>query len=185
MVKQRVRESVLRPGLDADVHRDLREVLRLADRIEGEMRTIAYALRPYHLDKVGLTRSIQELVSEMGRASAVELRAELAPIDDLFPPEAEIHIYRMIQESLHNIAKHSGARRAAVTISRVGAIVEISVEDDGEGLSKHRECAADGLGLIGIRERARLLNGDVRIESRPRSGTSIIVRLPLPRSDRE
>ena len=65
MVKQRVRESLARPVLDVATQSDFQEVLRLADRIEGEMKTIAYALRPYHLDKVGLTRSIQELVSEM------------------------------------------------------------------------------------------------------------------------
>jgi signal transduction histidine kinase len=65
--------------------------------------------------------------------------------------------------------------------------VEIRVEDDGEGLSKHRESAADGqgLGLIGIRERARLVGGDVRIESRQRRGTSIIVRLPVQTTDYE
>jgi ligand-binding sensor domain-containing protein/signal transduction histidine kinase len=185
MVKQRARESLARPVLDADVRSEFREVLTLADRIEGEMKTIAYALRPYHLDKVGLTRSIQELVSEIGRASRVELRAELAPIDDLFTPEAEIHIYRMIQESLNNVVKHSGAHRAGVTISRVGVAVEIRIEDDGEGLSNHREGAPDGLGLIGIRERARLLGGDVRIESHPRRGTSIVVRLTAPESDHE
>ena len=151
------------------------------------MKTIAYALRPYHLDKVGLTRSIQELVSEMGKPTRVELNAELAPIDDLFSPDTEIHISRMIQESLNNIVRHSGAHRATVTISRVAEAVEIRVEDDGEGLSKHRESAADGqgLGLIGIRERARLVGGDVRIESRQRRGTSIIVRLPVQISDHE
>lgn len=185
MVKQRVRESLARPALDADVHSDFREVLRLADRIEGEMKTIAYALRPYHLDKVGLTRSIQELVSEMREASGVELSATLAAIDDLFTPDAEIHLYRMIQESLNNIVKHSGARRATVTISRVGATVEIRVEDDGEGLVKDRERTAAGLGLVGIRERAGLLGGDVRIESLQRRGTSIIVRVPVPASDHE
>jgi signal transduction histidine kinase/streptogramin lyase len=187
MVKQRVREGLARPVLDVEVRSDFQDVLRLADRIEEEMKTIAYALRPYHLDKVGLTRSIQELVLEMGDASGVELSMELTPIDDLFSSESEIHIYRMIQESLNNVVKHSGAHRATVTISRAAEAVEIRVEDDGEGLSKHRESAADGqgLGLIGIRERARLVGGDVRIESRQRRGTSIIVRLPVQTTDYE
>ena len=185
MVKQRIREGLARPVLDAGVQGDFQEVLRLADRIEGEMRTIAYALRPYHLDKVGLTRSIQGLVFEMGEASGVELNAELAPIDDLFAPDVEIHIYRIIQESLNNIVKHSGARRARIAISRIGTMVEICVEDDGEGLSAHLESAADGLGLIGIRERARLVGGEVRIDSRQRHGTSIVVRLPVPASAHE
>ena len=187
MVKQRVREGLARRVLDGAVRSDFQEVLRLADRIEGEMRTIAHALRPYHLDKVGLARSIQELVLEMGEASGVELNAELAPIDDLFPPEAETHIYRMIQESLNNVLKHSGAHRARVIISRVGQTVEIRVEDDGEGLSTRRNTAADGqgLGLIGIRERARLIGGDVRIESTERRGTAIIVILNIRASGHE
>jgi ligand-binding sensor domain-containing protein/signal transduction histidine kinase len=187
MVKQRVREGLARPVVEVEVRSDFQEVLRLADRIEGEMRTIAYALRPYHLDKVGLTQSVQELVLEMRGASGVELNAELTPIDGLFSPDAEIHIYRMIQEGLNNVVKHSGAHRATVTISRAAEAVEIRIEDDGEGLSKHRESAADGqgLGLIGIRERARLVGGDVRIESRQRRGTSIIVRLPVQTTDDE
>ena len=187
MVKQRVRESLARPALDVAIRSDFQEVLRLADRIEGEMKTIAYALRPYHLDKVGLTRSIQELVSEMADASGLELKAELAPIDDLFTPDAEIHIYRIIQESLNNVVKHAGAHGATIVISRVGQDVEIRVEDDGEGLSHHREGAADGqgLGLVGIRERARMIGGDVRIESRPRRGTAIVVRLTVRPSDHE
>ena len=185
MVKQRVRESLARPVLDAGVHGDFQEVLRLADRIESEMKTIAYALRPYHLDKVGLTRSIQELVAEMGRASGVELRADVTPVDDLFTPDAEIHIYRMVQESLNNVVTHAGARRATVTVARIGDRVEIAVEDDGEGLSTPVGREAHGLGLIGIRERARLIGGDVRIESRQRRGTTIIVRLPVARRDDE
>jgi ligand-binding sensor domain-containing protein/signal transduction histidine kinase len=187
MVKQRVREGLARPVVEAEVRSDFQEVLRLADRIEGEMRTIAYALRPYHLDKVGLTQSVQELLLEMREASGVELNTELTPIDGLFSPDAEIHIYRMIQEGLNNVVKHSRAHRAAVTLSRIGETVEIRIEDDGEGLSKGRERAADGqgLGLIGIRERARLLGGDVRIESRQRRGTAIIVRLPVQTTDDE
>jgi signal transduction histidine kinase len=187
MVKQRVREGLARPVVDVAARSDFQEVLRLADRIEGEMKTIAYALRPYHLDKVGLTRSIQELVAEMADASGLELQADLAPIDDLFTPDAEIHIYRIVQESLTNVVKHSGGRRATIVISKVAQNVEIRVEDDGEGLSHHREGAADGqgLGLVGIRERARIIGGDVRIESRPRRGTSIIVRLTALASDHE
>jgi signal transduction histidine kinase len=148
------------------------------------MKTIAYALRPYHLDKVGLTRSIHELVSEMAAASGLELRADLSPIDDVFSPDVEIHIYRIIQESLNNIVKHSGARGAVIVISRRGQDVEIRVEDDGQGLSHLADSRTDGggMGLIGIRERARVIGGDVRIESRPRRGTSIIVRLSVQAS---
>jgi signal transduction histidine kinase len=187
MVKQRVRESLARPVLDADSQSDFQEVLRLADRIEGEMRTIAYALRPYHLDKVGLTRSIQELIVEMAGSSGLELRADVAPIDDLFTPEAEIHIYRIIQESLNNVAKHSGARSATIVVSRARGEVEIRIGDDGEGLPRHPDGPRDreGLGLIGIRERAQVIGGDVRIESHQRRGTSIIVTLPTRDPDHE
>ena len=183
MVKQRVRERLARPVLDDGVRSDFEDVLKRADRIEGEMRTIAYALRPYHLDKVGLTRSIQELVSELAAASGLELTADLASIDDLFTPDAETHIYRMIQESLNNIVKHSGARRAAIAISRAGQDVRISVEDDGDGLSPDHD--GQGLGLVGIRERARMIGGEVRIVSRQRRGTSIVVRLTVPPSSHD
>jgi signal transduction histidine kinase len=187
MVKRRVRESLARPALDGTSRTDFLELLGLADRIEGEMRTMAHALRPYHLDKVGLTRSIQELVSETSAASGLELSGDIASVDDLFPPDVEIHIYRMIQESLNNVVKHSGARKATLVISRIGQDVEIRVEDDGQGLSHVGGNRTDsgGMGLIGIRERARVIGGDVRIESGPRRGTSIIVRLNVPASTDE
>jgi signal transduction histidine kinase/streptogramin lyase len=181
MVKQRVRESLVRPVLDADSRSDFQEVLRLADRIEGEMRTIAYALRPYHLDKVGLTRSIQELVTELAGSNGLDLHADVAPIDQLFASDAEIHIYRIVQESLTNVVKHSGATRVRVGVARAGSNVEIRIEDDGEGLMGHGpgENGRGGLGLVGIRERAQVIGGDVQIASHQRRGTSIVVRLPI------
>jgi signal transduction histidine kinase len=187
MVKQRVRESLARPVLDPESHSDFQDVLRMADRIEGEMRTIAYGLRPYHLDKVGLTRSIQGLILEMADASGLELRGDVAPIDDLFAPDAEIHIYRIIQESLTNVVKHSGARSAKVVVARDARDVEIRIEDDGEGLPDRRDDRADreGMGLIGIRERAQVIGGDVRIDSRRRRGTSIVVTLPIEASSHD
>src|SRR3954463_2783862 len=98
IVKRHVRQGLLRLDADEATRRELSEALLVTDRIEAEMKALAYALRPYHLDKVGLSRSIETLVSEMASVSGLELTAEVADVDGLFPPDSEIHIYRIVQE---------------------------------------------------------------------------------------
>jgi ligand-binding sensor domain-containing protein/signal transduction histidine kinase len=181
MVKQRIREGLERSSLDPGTRRDFDEILSLTNRIDDDMRTIAHALRPYHLDKIGLTRSLQELASQI--ATGLALTVDIAPIDDLLAPEAEIHVYRIVQESLANVVRHAGARRATLSVSTGGPHVEIRIEDDGEGFGHPDTWRPQGLGLIGIRERAQVIGGVARMESRPGAGTSVVVRVPTRRPD--
>lgn len=184
VVKQRAREALQKlPAGDADARQDLAEILDVAQRIEGEMKGIAHALRPYHLDKVGLEQSLRDLVDEMGRAGRVQLTAGIAGIDHLFPRDAETHIYRMVQEALTNIVKHAQASSARVAVQRDGRHVVITIDDDGAGLPQGMTSGTSddiaAFGVIGIRERAQLLGGSAEIRSRPRAGTSLVIRIPI------
>jgi signal transduction histidine kinase len=181
IVKRRAREGLDRTSADAAHGRELGDILAVTDRIESGMKAIAYALRPYHLDKIGLTRSIEALVREIGSASDIELSADIADIDGALPPDSQIHIYRIVQEGLTNVVKHARARRAKVTIARVPGQIEVRVEDDGDGFDPgtngQSRDISDGFGVIGIRERVQLLGGVMEISSKPKRGTALVVRL--------
>src|SRR5688500_2157912 len=163
IVKRRAREGLDRTSTDAADGSELGDILAVTDRIESGMKAIAYALRPYHLDKIGLTRSLEALVREMAHASGIELSADIADIDGVVPPDSQIHLYRIGQEGLTNVVKHARARRAKVTVVRVTGQVEVRIDDDGVGFEAGTNGLSggttEGFGVIGIRERVQLLGG--------------------------
>ncbi len=100
------------------------------------------------------------------------------------PPETTIHVYRIVQEALNNVARHSGAREAWVTLEEKDSQLNLEVRDDGSGFevgAEVKRAAGQGIGLMGMRERAEHLNGSLSIRSAPRKGTTVSVRVPLPR----
>jgi signal transduction histidine kinase len=181
LLKRYAREGRERSDGDEAAAASFDEIVDVADRVDSDMKTIAFALRPYHLDRIGLTRSIEALVPETGGADEPAWSTAIADIDGVFPKELEIHVYRIAQEGVSNVLKHANARRARLTVSRNAEHVEIRIEDDGAGLDGSPEgavaAATDGMGLIGIRERAQLLGGDVTVDSSHKRGTVIVVRL--------
>jgi signal transduction histidine kinase len=183
IVQQRARQALQSLAAGTAARPDVEEILGVAHRIEGEMKAIAHALRPYHLDKVGFEQSMRDLVVEMGRASDVRLHVEISGLDGLLPREAETHVYRMVQEALNNIVKHARARHASVMARRDRQHIVITIDDDGAGFRERvpGRVADDiaSFGVIGIRERARLLGGSVEISSGARAGTSLVIRIPI------
>ena len=102
-------------------------------------------------------------------------------LDDRLPSEVETALYRIAQEALNNVAKHSGARRVEVILERRSDCVLLVVEDDGVGFEQPaNRVAGGGFGLVGMRERAALVGAGLQVESTPGKGTSIIVRMPVP-----
>jgi signal transduction histidine kinase len=104
--------------------------------------------------------------------------------DGLFPPEAAIHVYRIVQEALSNVARHSGAREAWVTLGEKDNQLNLEIRDNGSGFESSPEmkrAAGQGIGLMGMRERAEHLQGSLSIRSAPHKGTTVSVRIPLQR----
>jgi signal transduction histidine kinase len=159
------------------------EIAALAETVDTEMKEIAYAVRPHHLDTIGLSRTIETMVTRVGRACDIQLTADIIPIDDRVPEASHIHIFRIVQEAVSNIVKHSGATRATVSVSQGPRSIVITVEDNGKGFSPDdldaARLAMHGAGLVGIRERARILGGRVEIQSNAAAGTMLTVTLPL------
>ncbi len=169
----------LRQIADDDPARDqLAEISTTASLSIDEVRTIAYNLRPYQLDRIGLTRTIRELVDSASAASGIRIVADLAEIDGLLTKEAEIGLYRIVQESINNVIKHSGAAEARVSIERERQTLRVTIEDDGNGfVVEPAGTRPRGFGLTGLDERARLLGGRLRIRSAPGAGTTIAMAL--------
>jgi PAS domain S-box-containing protein len=151
----------------------------LLDSTVKATRRIAADLRPLMLDDLGLLPAIEWLVQSFTERTTVA--CELAVSN----PELRLHnvhstaVFRIVQESLANIAKHARASRAEVAIEQSGSDVTISVRDDGMGFSPQDPRKPNSLGLLGLRERAYLLGGEAAITSAPGQGTHIEVRLPL------
>jgi signal transduction histidine kinase len=150
-----------------------------------EVREIAYNLRPYKIERFGLTKTLQALCQQAGRTSGIRFVTELKNIDGLFPNEAELNLYRVVQESVNNILKHSRATEAKLTIERNGREALLKIEDNGQGFKAAPQAGANesrrgGFGLIGMAERVRLLGGAYTMDSAPGRGTTITVKLMIP-----
>ncbi|MBV8708216.1 MAG: hypothetical protein JO028_13590, partial [Acidobacteriaceae bacterium] len=145
-----------------------------------ETRQISYNLRPFQLDRLGLTRVIEGMIRTVSAASGMPIFSQLDNIDDAFPEELRINFYRIIQECLNNLLKHAHASQASVRIRRSEGCVFLTVEDDGRGFtpgSYHADTAPGGFGLTGMAERARLLGGEMTVQSEPGNGTIITVAI--------
>ncbi len=141
-----------------------------------EVESISYDLRPYQLDRLGLTRTILSLIEAFQSSGPVNVTHSIENIDEFFPKDWEINFYRIVQEALGNILKHAEATEVTVTIARTSSALRLVVADNGQGFATSAGgSSSGGLGLIGIQERAEALGGHAVIQSADRSGTRIIV----------
>jgi signal transduction histidine kinase len=125
----------------------------------------------------GLTNALETMIDNVSGANGQQVEPRLDDLDGVFPEAAEINVYRIVQEGVTNIVKHAGASRAAVTIAKLPRAVVITMRDDGRGFAPGGS-ACPGFGLIGMKERARLLGGESIITSAPGMGTTVTVTLP-------
>lgn len=143
----------------------------------GEVRSIAYNLRPIHIERLGLTSTIEEMIERVDETSEIRIGFDIEPIDGVFSPENEMNLYRVVQECLNNVIKHSRASRANVTIEREDANVVLTVKDDGRGFDPLDVDEKHGLGLNGMAERVKILGGTLTIESEEGHGTTVVVEI--------
>jgi two-component system, NarL family, sensor histidine kinase UhpB len=157
----------------------------IARALEGVHR-YARGLRPAALDDLGLVPAVETHARMLSEAVGLPIRIESDRLDGLLSSDAELALYRIIQEALSNVVRHSGGTRALVRFEHRGDELHVSIEDDGHGFAVDRILRTEGrgLGLFGMRERAAYTGGDVRIESEPASGTRVRVRIPVAERER-
>ncbi len=135
-------------------------------------------LRPRALDDLGLAAATERLVSEWQARHKIPMDVEIR-LDKRLPGEVETALYRIVQEALTNIARHARAKTGSILVERREGLVRAIIEDDGIGFDVNADQGERHLGLLGMRERAELLNGSLAIESTPERGTSIFIEIPI------
>jgi two-component system, sensor histidine kinase LadS len=181
LIKNKILLLQKRVGEPEKVYRHAEDLTGTVANTIHEVRTISYALRPFQLDMLGLTHSIQSLAEEAAEASGIRIEVEADSIDSFFPKSEEINLYRIVQESLNNIIKHSGATKARLTLSREEQVVQLKIEDNGKGMRPNGASTAtkQGFGLLGIQERINILAGNWLIKDAVPHGTIIHISIPI------
>ena len=163
---------------------DARAVKKIVEDTLQSVRDESQIFRPAILDDFGLQQTLEWFAEQFSRQTGVQVHYGGKLADGLFPPEAAIHVYRIVQEALNNVARHSGAREAWVTLGEKDSQLDLEIRDNGNGFEVRtdmKRAAGQGMGLMGMRERAEHLQGSLSIRSAPHEGTTVRVRVPLRR----
>jgi len=162
-------------GPQATAMRSVREGLV---RLSEDIHTLAYQLHPSVLDELGLVEALRAECERQGRRGRLELSLKLDPLPTEVGREAALCLFRVAQEALNNVARHGGASATSVTLRQMDDGLLLAVRDDGVGFDPASPGRGRSLGLASMRERARLVNGTLDIESAPGRGTSVIAWVP-------
>lgn len=153
-------------------------VNELVQRAIADSRHLVWSLRPPELERLGLVPALRRLVDELsGSDLTVDLHEEIG--DLRLPGDSEAVVYRVVQEAVNNAMKHAGGSAVSVVLRRRNGVLTTLVEDDGGGFDPDAVPAGRGLGLIGMRERAELVGGDLVVESARESGTRVRLEVPV------
>lgn len=144
-----------------------------------ELRRMARGLRPPALEMLGLAAAVESHVRSVADAAGIEASVNAENVAGLLARESELAIYRIVQESLSNVVRHSGASRVSIALRRAEQAVDVVIEDDGCGFDPRQVMNGDrGLGLFGMQERAAFIGGRLEIQSTRGTGTRVHVSVP-------
>ena len=174
------RLASLAPAEDSALKDTIGRIRGATEKTVRSVRDMALLLRPSMLDDLGLAAALEWQGREVSRRSEMEVDVAARNVSPSLPDEVQTCVYRVVQEALNNAARHSGARNARVAVEQNASGIDISVRDDGRGFDPRH---TRGLGIVGMEERVRRLNGDVRIDSQPGQGTTVSAHIPLPAGD--
>jgi signal transduction histidine kinase len=163
---------------DSPLHAELREVSEVAQTTLESVRSLSQALHPVMLDEAGLESTVEWYLRTVEKQTGIDISYEKSGTPFAVEGSAGVHVYRVLQEALNNVARHSGARQAWVRLRFEPQALQLEVEDHGKGLSNNG--ARQGIGLVGMRERAELLDASLQFSQPLEGGT--LVRLRVPRA---
>jgi len=170
-------------GLSKDEKLVLERLWQQTNTIMEGMRRLSQDLRPAILDRLGLLPALEWLASDVEKHSGITVEVKTDGAERRVPPEAELVLFRIVQEALRNVWRHSQATSARVTVEFYDNKTRVTVKDDGKGFdlrSSMGDLTKDGrLGLAGMQERARLLGGSLKVESEPGKGTTVTIEAPI------
>jgi PAS domain S-box-containing protein len=163
----------------------VKETERLVEQLQKEIRTTSYLLHPPLLDEAGLFSALSWYVEGLNKRSNVQIALEIAPNFGRLPRDIELVVFRLVQESLANIYRHSGSETAMIRIARDEGTITVEVQDQGKGIPPEKlveiQSEGSGVGIRGMRERLRQFSGELRIES-GENGTRVWVTISIPQT---
>jgi len=163
------------PELQADLHALQRRAAEAAESV----RRISHQLHPSILDDIGLEAALEQYCEEFEERAGIRTNFSSQDVPESLPREVASSLYHIFQECLRNVAKHSRAEEVFVTLASAGNVLHLTVKDEGVGLTGNQPQAGTSIGIVGMRERARLVNGTLSLESRSGVGTEVSVAVPL------
>jgi signal transduction histidine kinase len=171
----------------ATIKENLEDIRGQAVKALEGLRATAQGLRPRVIDDLGLVAALEWIAEELERAQHIRTRVETKNMERTLPPETQILLFRIAQEALNNIRKYARAANVSIRLDGGEKNIRMTVTDDGQGFEApgkiEKMVSAGRLGLMGMHERARLLNGTLQIKSAPGKGTVITIMLPWPAND--
>jgi len=162
------------PAALEQVHR----ALAYTAEVGAELHRVSHELHPAWLEQLGLAASVRRICTEVSVAHRLAIHLEIGEIPQQLGLDAALCLYRIVQEALHNIVKHSQASTAAVRLEADAVDIMLHVSDNGLGFDPALEHQVKGVGLVSMRERARYAGGDLTLTTQPGQGTRIHVRVP-------
>ena len=185
MIKNRTTLALEQSDVPLAARNHLDNIAQMVVQAIGEVRNLAHHLRPVHIEQFGLTNSLDSLIDQVAESTSIAIERRLENVDDVLNGDDATNIYRIVQEALNNLIKHSHATRASVSLERDLRCVRLSVEDNGCGFDvalqaqRSGEKSMVGLGLTSMRERVGMMDGTVEFQSSAMAGTRIRIELPI------
>ena len=144
-----------------------------------DVQRLSHRLHSSKLDHLGIVGALRSLCSEVSEQIKIEIDFQFWQVPTFMEPDASLSIFRVAQESLHNIAKHAHARKVQVELSGMNDMVILRISDDGVGFDIDAPNTRNGLGMVSMRERIRSVGGTISFSSKPSLGTQIETAIPM------
>ena len=162
-----------------DVRSRMGELQKQTSEIAADIQSLSHELHSAKLQYLGIAGAMRGFCREFGEQQKVEIDFQTHDLPSAVPPDTSLCLYRVLQEALHNAAKHSGVRHFEVRLWGTSDEIHLTIRDSGAGFDRETAKESRGLGLISMQERLKLLKGTLSIESQPRCGTTVHARLPF------
>jgi signal transduction histidine kinase len=171
------------PEPPAEANRLLHELVNSASELGADLHTLSHRLHSSTLEQLGLAEGVAAFCKEFTAQRGIQVVFSHKDVPRSVPPDISLCLFRIVQEGLRNVQKHSGAAHAQVRIETMDDTLHLSISDDGAGYDVNDGAGRQGLGLRSMQERVRLVGGRFEIHSKTRKGTRIDVWAPLTKSD--
>ena len=163
----------------SEVRSRVQELRKQTTEISNDVQALSHELHSSKLEYLGAIRGMKSWCKEFGERQGIQIEFNSPEVKFSLPQEIGLCLFRVLQEALHNAAKHSGVKRIEVQLREDSGEIHLIISDLGRGFDLEAAIQGRGLGLTSMHERVRLVNGTIEIESKPMGGTTIHVRIPL------